>query len=62
MDLNKVEQSITNKTKAIIAVHLYGYPLDIESLMKLKNKYQISIIEDCSQAHGATFNGKKLDL
>ena len=60
MNINEVEKLITKRTKAIIAVHLYGYPLNILELMKLKDKYQISIIEDCSQAHGATIYGKKV--
>ena len=60
MNVNEVERFITNKTRAIIAVHLYGYPLNISELMKLKEKYQITIIEDCSQAHGAIINGKKV--
>ncbi len=59
MDIDKVAHLITKKTKAIIAVHLYGYPLDITKLLKLKEKFNITIIEDCSQSHGATINDKK---
>ena len=60
MDINNVLRLINNKTKAIIVVHLYGYPLEISELVKLKNEQPLTIIEDCSQAHGAKINGKKV--
>ena len=44
--------------KAILLVHLYGLPCDMDAFMKLKKKYGVKIIEDCAQAHGAKFNGK----
>ena len=49
-DLNK---KISNKTKAIICVHLNGYPCDMEEIMKIAKRKNIYVIEDCSQAHGA---------
>ena len=55
-----IEKKITKKTKAIIAVHLAGNPCDLESLSKLCNKYNIILIEDFSQAHGAKYKGKRL--
>lgn len=59
MDLNKIEGKITPNTKAIIPVHLYGRPVNMERLMVIANKYNLKIVEDACQAHGATFNGKK---
>ena len=55
-----VLESITNKTKAIIAVHLYGHPCDMDSLQEIAAKKGVSIVEDCSQAHGALWKGKKV--
>jgi len=52
--------SITNKTKAIIAVHLYGHPCDMDSLQEIAAKKGVFIVEDCSQAHGALWKGKKV--
>jgi len=60
MDLTKIEPKITSKTKAIIPVHLYGQAVNIDILLKLKEKYSIEIIEDCAQSVGAEFNGKKV--
>lgn len=55
-----IEQAITKKTKAIIPVHLYGQPCDMESIMSIAQKHGLVVIEDCAQAHGASFNGKKV--
>jgi dTDP-4-amino-4,6-dideoxygalactose transaminase len=55
-----VEQKITKKTKAVIAVHLAGNPCDLDSLVDLCEKHKIMLIEDFSQAHGAKWNGKKV--
>ena len=60
IDVTKIKEVISSKTKAIIAVHLYGYPCDIEEIKKITDKYPITIIEDCSQAHGASFKGCKV--
>lgn len=60
MDLHQVEAAITDKTKVIIPVHLYGQPVDMPSLMKIANKYDIKVLEDCAQAHGAIINGQKI--
>ena len=60
IDTSKIEKSITKKTKAIIAVHIYGNPVDISELKKIKNKYKITLIEDCAQAHGAEYKKKKV--
>lgn len=58
--LNKVEEKITSKTKAIIAVHLYGHVVDMRPLQALRQKYGIGLIEDAAQAHGGMFAGKKV--
>jgi dTDP-4-amino-4,6-dideoxygalactose transaminase len=56
LDLNLIESKITNKTKAIIPVHLYGQPVDMTKLMGIAKKYNLIVIEDCAQAHGSMFN------
>jgi dTDP-4-amino-4,6-dideoxygalactose transaminase len=60
IDVSKIEKKISNKTKAIIAVHIYGNPVDIKELIKIKKRYKIPLIEDCAQAHGAEYNKKKV--
>lgn len=54
-----IEEKITNKTKAVIVVHLYGQTADISNIKKITDKYNLKIIEDAAQAHGAVNNGKK---
>ena len=60
MDVNKLEEIINHKTKAIIPVHLYGFPCDMDKISLISQKYNIHIIEDCSQAHGTILNDKKV--
>lgn len=62
IDPNKIEQAITNKTKAIVVVHQWGHPADMNPIMDIAKKYNLKIIEDCSHAHGSTYNGKKVGL
>jgi dTDP-4-amino-4,6-dideoxygalactose transaminase len=57
-DLEQVRRAITPRTKAVIAVHLYGYPLPLEPLVDLCAQQGISLIEDCSHAHGARRDGR----
>jgi len=59
IDTNQIERKITPKTKAIIPVHLYGQCVDMEPIMKLAEKYNLWVIEDACQAHGAEYKGKK---
>lgn len=59
IDLNNTEKAITNKTKAIIPVHLYGVPVDMDPLLKIARKHSLYVIEDAAQAHGATYKEKK---
>jgi dTDP-4-amino-4,6-dideoxygalactose transaminase len=58
IDPNLIEKKITKKTKAIMPVHLYGQPADMDLILKIAKKYKISIIEDACQAHGAKYKGK----
>ena len=53
-----IKKKITSKTKAIILVHLYGMPCNMDEIMELAKKYKIKVIEDCSQAHGAKFKNR----
>lgn len=55
-----IEEKITAKTKAIMPVHLYGQACDMEPIMKIANKHNLYVIEDCAQAHGALYKGKKV--
>ncbi|WP_026887161.1 DegT/DnrJ/EryC1/StrS family aminotransferase [Clostridium beijerinckii] len=59
IDVTKIEAVITKKTKAIIAVHLYGRPAEIDKIKPLCKKYNLKLIEDSAQAHGAIYNGRK---
>jgi dTDP-4-amino-4,6-dideoxygalactose transaminase len=58
MDPAKVEAAITPRTKAILPVHLYGQPADLEALMEISRRRGIPLIEDCAQAHGAKYRGQ----
>jgi dTDP-4-amino-4,6-dideoxygalactose transaminase len=60
VDASKIEEKITEKTKAIIAVHLYGRVADMEPICAIAKKYGLKVIEDAAQAHGAMLNGKKV--
>lgn len=59
IDPDKIEKVITKKTKAIIPVHLYGNPCEMDSIMEISEKYGIPIIEDATESLGATYRGKK---
>lgn len=59
IDVNKIEEKITNKTKAIIAVHLYGQCANMDPVMEIAKKHNLKVVEDAAQAHGATYKGKK---
>jgi len=60
IDVSKIEEKITEKTKAIIPVHLYGQPADMDPIMRLAKKNNLRVIEDAAQAHGAEYKGKKV--
>lgn len=57
---DRIEEKITPKTKAIIAVHLQGRPADMDSINQIADKYGLKVIEDAAQAHGAEYKGKKV--
>ncbi len=59
IDVSKIEEMITPKTRAIMVVHIYGLPTDMDKLFELAKKYDLKIIEDAAQAHGQTYKNKK---
>jgi perosamine synthetase len=59
MDLNQVEAKITPRTKAIVPVHIYGHPTDMDPLRELAHKHGILVIEDAAEAHGAEYKGRR---
>ena len=58
IDPGKIEEAVTEKTKVIMPVHLYGQPCDMNPIMEIAKKYSLYVVEDCAQAHGATYKGK----
>ncbi|MCI6575050.1 MAG: DegT/DnrJ/EryC1/StrS family aminotransferase [Arcanobacterium sp.] len=60
LDPQDVEAKITDKTKAIMPVHLYGHPANMDALVEIARKHNLAIFEDCAQAHGASLHGKKV--
>lgn len=60
LDINEIEKKITPRTKAILPVHLYGQPADMDPIVEIARKYNLFVIEDCAQAIGAEYKGKKV--
>lgn len=60
IDSNEIKKAISNKTKAIIPVHVYGQPCDMDIIMQLAKQHNLFVIEDCAEAHGAEFKGAKV--
>ena len=60
INIKDLESRITNNTSAIIVVHLYGHPCDMDPIIRIAKKYKLKVIEDCAQAHGAEYNGNKV--
>lgn len=58
MDVNQIEAKITERTKAILPVHLYGQACHMDKIMELAQKHNLYVVEDCAQSHGAVWNGK----
>ncbi len=59
IDIEKIEQKITDRTKAIIVVHLYGRAVDVGAVRRIADKYSLKVVEDAAQAHGAAVSGKR---
>ena len=59
IDANLVEKAITSRTKAIIPVHLYGQPAELDDLLEVARRHNLSLIEDAAQAHGAEYKGRR---
>jgi len=60
IDVDKIEEKITDKTKAIMPVHIYGHPCDMDKIMEIAKKHDLYVIEDCAEAHGAEYKGRKV--
>jgi dTDP-4-amino-4,6-dideoxygalactose transaminase len=60
LDPGFLKKAITSKTKAVIPVHLYGHPAPMEEILAIARDYSLCVIEDCAQAHGATYRGKRV--
>ncbi len=60
IDPKVIESKITKRTKAIMVVHIYGHPVDMDPIMKIAKKHNLYVIEDCAEAHGAEYKGKKV--
>ena len=60
LDVSKIEEKINDKTKAIMVIHLFGHPVDMDPVLKIAKKHNLKIIEDCAEAHGVEYKGKKV--
>ena len=60
IDPEQIKKKITNKTKAIIGVHLYGQPFDIDAVKEIAKEYNLFLVEDAAQAHGAEYKGRRV--
>ena len=58
MNVEEIERKITKRTKAIMMVHLYGLPADVDKIMELAKKYDLKVIEDAAEMHGQTYQGR----
>ena len=60
IDISKIESRITPKTKAIMPVHIFGNPCDMDKILQIAKQYNLFVIEDAAESHGAEYNGKKV--
>ncbi len=59
MDVSQIEDKITKRTRAILVVHTYGHPVDMDPILRLARKYNLKLVEDAAEAHGAEYKGKR---
>jgi len=59
IDVSKIEEKITSRTKAIMAVHIYGHPCDMDAIIEIAEKHKLKIIEDAAEVHGGEYKNKK---
>jgi len=59
IDVNKIEAKISKHTKAILVVHMYGHPSDMDQIMRIARKHKLLVVEDAAEAHGAEYKGRK---
>lgn len=62
IDTDKLEEKIAPKAKIILIIHTYGHPVDMSPVIKLAEKYNLYIIEDATESHGAKYIGKKCGI
>lgn len=60
IDINEIKNQINNNTEAIMPVHIYGLPCEMDEINKIANEHNLLVIEDCAQSHGGLYNGKKV--
>ncbi|RLI74479.1 aminotransferase DegT [Archaeoglobales archaeon] len=60
IDVSKIEEKITDRTKVIIPVHIYGHPCDMDPIMKIAEEHDLYVVEDAAEAHGAEYKGRKV--
>src|SRR3989338_4065683 len=62
LDFRQLDSALNKKTKAIVPVHLYGHPADVDEIVDFADEHDLRVIEDCAQAHGAVYRGKKVPV
>lgn len=60
IEVSRIEDAITDRTRAIMPVHLYGQACDMDPIMEIAKRHDLKVVEDCAQAHGATYKGRKV--